>query len=214
MAAFRTCAGNAPADAPSYGDVVGLGLVSDGGGTYLQTTIDTRKPSFRLVSRVLDDATVAQDGWSSRRVLSAQQWVLRFVTEQGADSAVADAPGATSPLWHEFVSQIAPRYVDPGSLDELTQADSAPVFRDSACPLMIEDGHPRLESEVVHLRKISSDARRDDPELLFTGLSIVAYLQLSEPLGLVDRRYVARGDQRPCCIRPCGESFTGVSSSG
>lgn len=101
--------------------------------------------------------------------------MLRFVTEQGADSAVADAPGATSPLWHEFVSQIAPRYIDPGALDELTQADSALVFRDSAGPLMIEDGHPRLESEVVHLRKISSDAMKADPELMFTGLSIVRY---------------------------------------
>ena len=40
-----------PADAPSSGGVVGLGLVSDGGGTHLHTTIDTRKPSFRLVSR-------------------------------------------------------------------------------------------------------------------------------------------------------------------
>ena len=37
--------------------------------------------------------------WTSRQVLSAQQWVVRFITEQGADSTVADVPAAISQPW-------------------------------------------------------------------------------------------------------------------
>ena len=163
------------AEVPTYGDVVGLRPVTDSEGTYLQTTIDTRKPGYRLLARVLEDSAVDRDGWTSRQVLSAQQWVLRFITEQGADSAVADVPVAVSPPWQEFARKIAPRYVDPRSLDELTLAESALVFRDSAGPLMVEDGHPRLESEVVQLTNITSDGVGSERELAFTGQSTVRY---------------------------------------
>jgi hypothetical protein len=149
--------------------------VTDDGGTYLQTTIDPRKPGYRLLARVLEDSTVARDGWTSREVLSAQQWVLRFITEQGADSTVADVPQGDSPRWQEFVRRIAPLYVSPGAMEDLTQAKSALVFRDSAGPLMVEDGLPRLESEVVQLRKVASSSVGADRELAFTGLSTVRY---------------------------------------
>lgn len=164
-----------PTPPPTYGDVIGLRPVTDAGGTYLQTTIDPHNPGYRLVARVLEDSTVARAGWTSRQVLSAQQWVLRFITEQGADSTVADDPPGDSPRWQEFARRTAPLYVAPGAMEDLTQAESALVFRDTAGPLMVEDGLPRLESEVVQLRKIDSSSVEADRELAFTGLSTVRY---------------------------------------
>lgn len=40
---------------------------------------------------------------------------------------------------------------------------------------MVEDGHPRLESEVVQLTKITSDAVGSERELPFAGQSTVRY---------------------------------------
>ncbi len=40
---------------------------------------------------------------------------------------------------------------------------------------MVEDGLPRLDSEVVQLRKVTSSSVGADRELAFTGLSTVRY---------------------------------------
>jgi hypothetical protein len=163
------------ASAKSYGDVVGLRTVSDARGSYLQTTYDARLPSYRLESRVLEDSTVARDRWSHAEVLSSQQWILRFVTEQLADSTIADDPLPDSLAWKAFTTGVVPRLVDQGSVAALTTADSGLVFRNPDGPIMIEDGHPRLSGEVVYLGKITSERGSGESMLVFSGLSIVRY---------------------------------------
>lgn len=71
-----------------YGDSVDLREVTDKYGKYEQTTISPKASAMKLNDSVVTPG--AKSTWSNQELTSAQQFVAKFVAEEGVDSTAVD----------------------------------------------------------------------------------------------------------------------------
>lgn len=86
-------------------------LANDGKGVYIQTTVSDDDPAMQYKSSVVTpDATAA---YSEAEIKEAQQFIVRFIAEEGLDSAINGSPqddGVINAWWESNKDKFDPEY--------------------------------------------------------------------------------------------------------
>ena len=144
---------------PSLGDVIVSGSqVTDETGAYQRTTVNPKAAVFATAFSPAD--STLQPTFSTADVLSAQQWVLRFVSEESTDSIALDSTAG----WNRWKEEVAPKFVAPDSMAVVVtspggQNDRSLIIDNNAneaYPVMIRDGQPRVKTSQIELKALTS----------------------------------------------------------
>lgn len=162
------------------GNAIVLGKVTDSFGTYESTTIDPKSEAMNYDATKVDQSAFDQ-GFNKDTILSAQQYAVKFVSEQGIDSPALDQQTSG---WDNWKNKTAPKYLLSSQSDVLLNTNQAGFDRplviindpNNAVPQLIRDGKPRIANQMTVLTKISG---KSDPAagsyLWIEGKSIVNY---------------------------------------
>lgn len=152
-------------------------VITDAAGSYQKITINPEAAVFALDPSTFDETVKAAD-WSDEDVLSAQQWFMTFLAEQGIDSIAVD--GLTG--WEEWKATKATEFVAPEWSTMYESADQAnnqnyfivnnPGY---GVPTLIRDGMPRVSGVAVSLDTVRSFELDGTNRLAFEGVATVDY---------------------------------------
>lgn len=136
-------------------------IITDQYGSYAPITINPQDESLILDKTLYDEKTLAS-GWTDADVLSAQQWIVKFVVEQGIDSIAVDTPDG----WAKWKAEEASKYLAPEWMTMVTTAENvaegsdrgALIFNNpnNSQPVFVRNNGPREATGTVTLTKVSS----------------------------------------------------------
>ena len=144
---------------PSLGDVIVSGpQITDETGAYQRTTVNPKAAAFTTAFSPAD--STLQPTFSTADVLSAQQWVLRFVSEESTDSIALDSTAG----WNRWKEEVAPKFVAPDNMAVVVTSPAGQNDRsliidnnaNEAYPVMIRDGQPRVKTSQIELKALTS----------------------------------------------------------
>lgn len=151
--------------------------VTDDKGTYQRVTLSPDDDAMKLNPANVD-ASVAAAGWSEADTLSGQQFIAKFVSEEGVDSNAVDSTSG----WEKWKSEQSASYVAPewsNMVSEPSQGSDRSAFitnnpNESGVPL-IRDGSPRVASSSVSVDKVSSMEIGGANNLVVSGKAVTQY---------------------------------------
>jgi hypothetical protein len=152
-----------PAPAENYGDIT-LMLDADGKpvtvtdehGTYARTTISATAAAMSVDPATLDMPAGAP--WSADDILSAQQWVAKFIVEEFLDSRAFD----TKDGWSAWKADEGQRYVNTGFIDlekGIEETGRSAIILNSSDKATIvspRDGEPRFVSTEINVTDVAN----------------------------------------------------------
>ena len=149
----------APAVGNVLGDAIVLGKVTDSFGTYESTTIDPKSGPMQYDPTKIDQSAFDK-GFTKESIHSAQQYIVKFVSEQGLDSPAVDQQNTG---WDDWKNKAASKYLLPSQSASILNAvppgfDRSLVVIDdpnNAVPQLVRDGKPRIANQTTVITKIS-----------------------------------------------------------
>ena len=170
----------APAADNVLGDAIVLAKVTDSFGTYESTTIDPKSGPMQYDATKIDQSAFDK-GFTKESIYSAQQYIVKFVSEQGLDSPAVDQQNAG---WDDWKNKTASKYLLPSQSDVILTTNQPGFDRsfliiadpNNAVPQLVRDGKPRIANQTTVLTKVSG--KNEAPVgnfLYFEGKSVVNY---------------------------------------
>ena len=146
-----------PASKSNSGDVIIFGTpVTDEAGTYQRTTISPKLPVYTTAFSPADGTL--QPTFTTAEVLSAQQWILRFVSEESTDSIALDSTLG----WNRWKAQDAPKFIaaekTAAIMSSSGNSDRSGVIYNNAneaYPMLMRDSKPRVKTSQIKLQALN-----------------------------------------------------------